>query len=1103
MADNQSLPPDPIRTTSLSGPIFVSTALLLAATGWAIFDESVTKRPYLEYQSRWVKAFRDFLDLRIMETEGRENQIKASDEYKRLDAEYKAVAARQAPEIKAVSDQLVALTPYFGAVGFTFRDKKGKIDEYVNRIENASASAKEDLIADLNAFKTKKFKIEVPGADGKFETREIDAASLIDEFIAKKADQGRLQGALGRASQPVQVAKKAVDEYFAKQLKGLSSAQLDGLHTELSTFVKEIKQIHVKEIDLVDRCESCHLGVLKPTTIRASDVGGEKAFVSHPNRDLLAIHDPERFGCSLCHGGNGVGVTSVAKGHGLYKHWLWPLHDRENFEAGCVSCHRNDIALDHGKTVSRGKEIFRGRGCWGCHKYEGFDTEQEQLAAIRKDLGDLAAKEEDAKNRMTAIADAVTANLAAQKKADDRIENRQDLDDDAKEAEKARSKAAFAAERAALNASKEGLSQKIAQYDGERDGKRKRQVELYQEVKKVGPNLKEIRHKIKPEWIPDWIRTPEAFRPETKMPSFGYLTDDQLKSISAFIWNRALDPKVVPLAKSERGDARSGKRLFESRGCTACHAVTDGDVRVGNNWAADLSRVGEKANFDYVVHWVQHPKTRLAPYSIDRKRDLLPADFQAKGLPYSWPLEGGVDPETGGPLVAHNFTAMPSLRLSDQDAKDIATYLVSLKTDKDYADVGWMTDASPELLRKGEMWTKHFGCAGCHEIPGLEDEQRIGVELTVEGSKPMERLDFGLLTHDAKHPKHHRDPAEREEQRKNHPYPPEDPEADIPAWYEHKGFFMNKLKNPQVFDLGKYRSVEDTAALKMPNFRLSYDDRVAMTTFLLGSTDPNAQLKEAGYYHAPDGGPAKAIQDGWWVIKKYNCQGCHSIAPGDLPSLWTQKSFTSAAPTARVTAADGEVFFGGEERRPPTLVGQGSRTDPQWLADFLRNPALSKSSTHRNGVRSYLNVRMPTFHMSENEIQKLVAFFAALAGEPAVYIRPDAKPLTDDELATVREYFANCARCHAKDDKPDPSVTAPNFQLTPSRLNPAWVARWLQMPQSMAPGTKMPNWFVERADGAWKFADKTGSARMDAYQGDHVQLLMRYLARYNEYEGKK
>jgi len=44
---------------------------------------------------------------------------------------------------------------------------------------------------------------------------------------------------------------------------------------------------------------------------------------------------------------------------------------------------------------------------------------------------------------------------------------------------------------------------------------------------------------------------------------------------------------------------------------------------------------------------------------------------------------------------------------------------------------------------------RHFGCAGCHEISGLEDEGRIGTELTIEGSKPIERLDFALLTETA------------------------------------------------------------------------------------------------------------------------------------------------------------------------------------------------------------------------------------------------------------------------------------------------------------------------------------------------------------------
>ncbi len=51
----------------------------------------------------------------------------------------------------------------------------------------------------------------------------------------------------------------------------------------------------------------------------------------------------------------------------------------------------------------------------------------------------------------------------------------------------------------------------------------------------------------------------------------------------------------------------------------------------------------------------------------------------------------------------------------------------------------------PKLKDHGKELIQHYGCAGCHEISGLEDEGRIGTELTNEGSKPIERLDFALL----------------------------------------------------------------------------------------------------------------------------------------------------------------------------------------------------------------------------------------------------------------------------------------------------------------------------------------------------------------------
>ncbi len=61
-----------------------------------------------------------------------------------------------------------------------------------------------------------------------------------------------------------------------------------------------------------------------------------------------------------------------------------------------------------------------------------------------------------------------------------------------------------------------------------------------------------------------------------------------------------------------------------------------------------------------------------------------------------------------------------------------------------YADASFMDD--PALKEEGKKWVRFYGCGGCHEVSGMEDEGRIGTELTFEGSKPIERLDFALFT---------------------------------------------------------------------------------------------------------------------------------------------------------------------------------------------------------------------------------------------------------------------------------------------------------------------------------------------------------------------
>ena len=62
---------------------------------------------------------------------------------------------------------------------------------------------------------------------------------------------------------------------------------------------------------------------------------------------------------------------------------------------------------------------------------------------------------------------------------------------------------------------------------------------LMQDLKKIGPNLKDIRLKLNKNWIPVWLKRPTDFRPTTKMPNFR-LNDHQIQAITAYLWQSAL-----------------------------------------------------------------------------------------------------------------------------------------------------------------------------------------------------------------------------------------------------------------------------------------------------------------------------------------------------------------------------------------------------------------------------------------------------------------------------------------------------------------------------------------------------------------------------------
>ena len=1065
---------DPIVSRSTSGLMLISALLLTLTLVWALYDEAFGQRPWKGMQRQYVARYSRYLDsIKPLSAKG-EAELKESPEYEALEEDVKAAEQKVKPDLDEIDTEVGRVQDKLNAVTEPFQNQRGKLTVISYNVETATGSTKEKYRKQAEEKRKEFVEFEMPADEGPGKkTVKMDYAALektYNDLREQKAEKLGRKAELVRESQSL---KKKRDDYLKNHLTLLAPSAIDGIKRSLKSFDYSIlgHQVSVTDYNIADRCEVCHLGARSPLNITASDMAPDgpgknpddlaRAFVSHPKKEILDVHKPDRFGCSSCHWGNGRATTSELKGHGRHKFWLWPMFEKENTEAGCQQCHAKDRVTQGAETLNLGRDLFSQRGCMGCHRYEGFDRETDALTNTRQLISQLE--------------DQITAN--------DRV-GRQDAE--------AAANASDDAEARGLLAHAESLRVTNSLLAARIDQMNLQTKYLMQDQKKVGPNLKDVRLKLVKEWIPVWLKDPQAFRPGTKMPTFWRFAkdqngDDEIKAISAYLWQAGFEGKTPD---QQKGDAAAGKELFETKGCLACHSIGDEDNKIGGEFAANLSKVGEKANFEYIVRWIHNPRERWAPYCPKHKRDLSAQDYAQAGKPFVFDTElNSKCPIDGAELQVQNMTVMPNFRLSETEARDLATYLFSLSSRPGYESAAFMDDQN--LKETGHQLIKQFGCAGCHEIQGFEEEQRIGKELTVEGATPIERLDFALFTQKAEQGI---DPLDLHPKKKEK------------EWYSHKGFFEHKLADPSIYDQGKEKDPKDR--LRMPKPFLKDEWRNALTTFLLGSVGIEGANVPKSLFYDPQDQRRQDIQNGWWVIKKYNCVGCHQVQVG-------QNSVLMELPGSQT------------DLLPPRLTSEGARVDPNWLLRFLHDPSLSggaaplpgpaatpaqkgagtgnqsgnkyapQPGADRNGVRTYLKVRMPTFNFSPNELQTLVRFFMALSGQAEPYIKEQLAPLTEQEKLVARQMFTSgtpCLKCHITGEPShDATAIAPNFLLAGERLKPEWTFRWLLDPSQISPKTAMPSGLFKRDGERWVIGVPNPPKDVNDYHGDHARLLVRYM----------
>jgi mono/diheme cytochrome c family protein len=424
-----------------------------------------------------------------------------------------------------------------------------------------------------------------------------------------------------------------------------------------------IQQIYVPEMGRADRCTSCHVGIDKPL-----NVSHQQPYAPHPGMFIfLDRHPPSRFGCTVCHQGQGRATSSVEKGHGQVEYWLEPMLDRPHVSATCLKCHEDASNLRGAANLPTGLELLRKYACYGCHKIAGYETLPKPGPPLTK-IGEkvnyswLVKWINDPKS---VIPDARMPNFEL---SDEEAEAVADFLFSFTRRERVDSKAPEIDEQS--------YEQGKAIYNRSRCNICHPASEKPAEFKEVyGTDVSLEGSKIQTmDWIIERIRDPRKIYPESVMPRYRF-TDEELKLLASYIVGEFVDfefeaAKLSAPVPIESSSVSRGREIVRKYGCFNCHEI-QGFEREGKV-GAELTSFGSKpleqfefgrANLkrtrtDWIVTKLKNPRVfgsdlkmpnyKLADDEIDALTTMLlgftgealPAEFKVPKRPSDFALAG-------------------------------------------------------------------------------------------------------------------------------------------------------------------------------------------------------------------------------------------------------------------------------------------------------------------------------------------------------------------------------------------------------------------------------------------------------------------------------
>ena len=486
--------------------------------------------------------------------------------------------------------------------------------------------------------------------------------------------------------------------------------------------------------------------------------------------------------------------------------------------------------------------------------------------------------------------------------------------------------------------------------------------------------------------------------------------------------------------------AGRGEQLFREMGCHGCHLV-QGMAEL-EKAGPSLYRIAAKVSPEWLVEWIENPK-----------------DFRPR-------------------------TRMPHFFLSRAESTAIAGYLLSSSIDDSrtwldsHQSPTGVEPGSADLVAKGKKLTESLGCLACH---GFEPDQyasqvAITMDVAPNLARMAEKTDPRWMYHWIRNPRGYSDTSRMPRLRLDHEearaitsylatlreqdnLPVDtalrvelaDPgtadegarlirkygcygchnihgmegesrvsvelssfgakhleelffgdRLDIePTW---EAWTVTKILSPRTYETERIEQ-------NMPQFGFDEADARAITTYLKSRTD-----KKLNPNYLPDReGRAAKLGHGRELVSYYNCYGCHSFDGRE--------------------GAVRRYYEDDIDNAPPILVGEGKKVQPEWFFDFLKKPMR---------LRPWLDIRMPTFGLSDDETSAIVDYFAALDGYELGPVVLEAREEAHAPLLAhsdrPEEYF-DCYSCHPQGPgRPaDDHYLVSRTPLTAAEIN-AWMS---------------------------------------------------------------